>query len=98
MTTSGRSESIQSFFDEFVNSKTMLNEFVVQYDKAVASRRAVEEDEDFKTMNSKALLSSVHLIEAKAGACYTNKIFEIFKKEWIDATCNPTHVTLIKGT
>nr|KAJ0213115.1 hypothetical protein LSAT_V11C400158530 [Lactuca sativa] len=54
MTTSGRSESIQSFFDEFVNSKTMLNEFVVQYDKAVASRRAVEEDEDFKTMNSKA--------------------------------------------
>ncbi|PWA73743.1 protein FAR1-RELATED SEQUENCE 5 [Artemisia annua] len=34
MTTSGRSESIHSFFDGFVNAKTMLNEFVVQYDKA----------------------------------------------------------------
>nr|GEU69652.1 protein FAR1-related sequence 5-like [Tanacetum cinerariifolium] len=34
MTTSGRSESIHLFFDGFVNAKTMLNEFVVQYDKA----------------------------------------------------------------
>ena len=37
MTTSGRSESIHSFFDGFVNAKTMLNEFVVQYDKVVSS-------------------------------------------------------------
>ncbi|KAL7584490.1 protein FAR1-RELATED SEQUENCE 5-like [Lactuca sativa] len=66
MTTSGRSESIHSFFDGFVNSKTMLNEFVVQYDKAIESRRSVEEDEDFKTMNSKPILSSIHPIEAKA--------------------------------
>ncbi|KAK2979932.1 hypothetical protein RJ640_007075 [Escallonia rubra] len=29
MTTSGRSESIHSYFDGFVNSSTMLNEFVV---------------------------------------------------------------------
>ncbi|CAI9294924.1 unnamed protein product [Lactuca saligna] len=93
MTTCGQSESIHSFFfDEFVNSKTMLNEFVVQYDKAVASRRAVEEDEDFKTMNSKAVLSSVHPIEAKSGDCYTRKIFEDLKK-W-----NLTHETLSKCT
>ncbi|KAK1425976.1 hypothetical protein QVD17_14643 [Tagetes erecta] len=44
----------------------MLNEFVIQYDKAVTARRAAEEDEDFKTMNSKPILSSVSLIEAKA--------------------------------
>ncbi|XP_052621639.1 protein FAR1-RELATED SEQUENCE 5-like [Lactuca sativa] len=37
MTTTGRSESINSFFDGYVNSRTMLNEFVVQYDKAVES-------------------------------------------------------------
>nr|KAJ0224579.1 hypothetical protein LSAT_V11C100000940 [Lactuca sativa] len=49
----------------FFNSRTMLNEFVVQYDKAVESRRADKEDEDFKTMNSRPVLSSVHLIEAK---------------------------------
>nr|KAJ0205697.1 hypothetical protein LSAT_V11C500283850 [Lactuca sativa] len=89
MTTSGRSESINSFLMDF----TMLNAFVLQYDKAVESRRATEEDEDFKTMNSRAVLSSVHPIEAKAGECYTRNVFEIFKKEWIEATSNLTHET-----
>ncbi|KAI3514158.1 hypothetical protein L1887_12477 [Cichorium endivia] len=98
MTTSGRSESIHSFFDGFVNSKTMLNEFVVQYDKAVESRRAAEEDEDFKTMNSSPILSSVHPIEAKAGQFYTRNMFEVFKKQWIEANCNLTHETLSKNT
>ncbi|KAL4574370.1 hypothetical protein LXL04_021199 [Taraxacum kok-saghyz] len=85
------------FFDGFVNLSTMLNEFVRQYDKAVESRRAAEEDEDFKTMNSRAILSSVHPIEAKAGECYTRKVFEIFKKEWMEATSNLTHDTLSKS-
>ncbi|KAL7612830.1 hypothetical protein Lser_V15G07827 [Lactuca serriola] len=98
MTTSGRSDSIHSFFDGFVNSKTMLNEFVLQYDKAVDSRRAAEEDEDFKTMNSSPILSSVHPIEAKAGQFYTRIFFEVFKKEWIEANCNLTHETLSKTT
>ncbi|XP_052624743.1 protein FAR1-RELATED SEQUENCE 5-like [Lactuca sativa] len=97
MTTSGRSESINSFFDGFVNSITMLNEFVIQYDKAVKSQRAAEEDEDFKTMNSRAVLSSVHPIEAKAGECYTRNIFEIFKKEWMETNNNLTHETLKKS-
>nr|KAJ0191387.1 hypothetical protein LSAT_V11C800445480 [Lactuca sativa] len=52
--------------EQFEATWTMLNELVVQYDKAVESRRAAEEDEDFKTMNSRPVLSSVHPIEAKA--------------------------------
>ncbi|KAK2988326.1 hypothetical protein RJ640_000313 [Escallonia rubra] len=43
----------------------MLNEFVVKYDKAVYNRRYAEEDEDFKTMNSRAVLSSDHPIKKK---------------------------------
>ncbi|GJU04403.1 FAR1-related sequence 5-like protein [Tanacetum coccineum] len=66
MTTSGRSESIHSFFDGFVNSKTMLNDFVVQYDKAVNSRRSAEGDQDFRTLDSKPTLHSNHPIEAMA--------------------------------
>ncbi|XP_023734632.2 protein FAR1-RELATED SEQUENCE 9-like [Lactuca sativa] len=97
MTTSARSESINSFFDGFVNSNTMLNAFVLQYEKAVETRRAAEEDEDFKTMNSRAVLSSVHPIEAKAGECYTRKVFEVFKNEWMEATNNLTHETLSKS-
>ncbi|KAL4583170.1 hypothetical protein LXL04_007736 [Taraxacum kok-saghyz] len=54
----------------------------VQYDKAVDSRRAVEEDEDFKTMNSKAILSSVHPIEAKAEIKYRIGQVNIDKAHW----------------
>ncbi|KAL6524011.1 hypothetical protein OROMI_031106 [Orobanche minor] len=90
-------ESIHSFFDGYVNSNTMLNEFVIQYDKAVDCRRAAEEDEDFKSMNSRPALSSVHPIEAKAGRRYTRKIFELFQKEWKEATNNLTHDTLSKS-
>ncbi|XP_022000639.1 protein FAR1-RELATED SEQUENCE 5-like [Helianthus annuus] len=96
MTSSGRSESIHSFFYGYINSKTMLNEFVIQYDKVVEARRAAEEDEDFKTMNSKPVLSSVNLIEAKASSCYTRKLFDVFKKEWVEATFNLTHDTISK--
>ncbi|GJY62430.1 FAR1-related sequence 5-like protein [Tanacetum coccineum] len=82
MTTSGRSESIHSFFDGFVNSKTMLNDFVVQYDKAVNARRSAEGDQDFRTLDSKPTLHSNHPIKAMAAKCYTQNIYEIFKKEW----------------
>ncbi|GJZ11713.1 copia protein [Tanacetum coccineum] len=50
---------------------------------AVEARRAAEEDEDFRTMNSLPVLSSINPIKAKAGASYTRKMFEVFKKEWI---------------
>ncbi|KAK2989347.1 hypothetical protein RJ640_013528 [Escallonia rubra] len=54
-----------------------------------------KEDEDFKTMNSRAVLSSDHPIEARAGACYTRSLFEIFKKEW-NASVSYLHITLSK--
>ncbi|XP_023765091.1 protein FAR1-RELATED SEQUENCE 12-like [Lactuca sativa] len=41
---------------------------------------------------------SIQLIEAKAGECYTRKNFEIFQKEWIQATSNLTHETISKCT
>ncbi|GJY63659.1 FAR1-related sequence 5-like protein [Tanacetum coccineum] len=76
----------------------MLNEFVIQYDKAVEARRAAKEDEDFKTMNSLPVLSSINPIEAKAGASYTRKMFEVFKKEWVQETNNLTHESLSKNS
>ncbi|XP_076921248.1 protein FAR1-RELATED SEQUENCE 5-like [Bidens hawaiensis] len=97
MTSSGRSESIHSFFDGFVNSNTVLNEFLIQYDKAVACRRGSEDDEDFRTIDSKPNLSSVNMIEKKAGQRYTRKFFDVFKKEWTEATLNLTHVMISKN-
>ncbi|KAK2965697.1 hypothetical protein RJ640_022224 [Escallonia rubra] len=54
-----------------------------------------EEDEDFKTMDSIAVLSSDHPIEARAGGCYTRRLFEIFKKER-NASVSCLHITLSK--
>ncbi|KAK2981640.1 hypothetical protein RJ640_000206 [Escallonia rubra] len=51
----------------------------------------------FKTMNSRAVLSSDHPIEARVGECYTRSVFEIFKKEW-NASVSCSHITLSKET
>nr|KAJ0202100.1 hypothetical protein LSAT_V11C600332560 [Lactuca sativa] len=73
---------------------TMLNEFFIQYDKAVESRRAVEEDEDFKTTNSRLCIQ----LKQNTCDCYTIKMFNVFKKEWTEATTNLTHETPRKNT
>nr|GEW37212.1 hypothetical protein [Tanacetum cinerariifolium] len=61
-----------------VRKATMLNEFVIQFDKAVDTRRAAEKDEDFKTMNSRPVLSSIHPIEAKADVTCSCAMFETY--------------------
>ncbi|XP_039137519.1 protein FAR1-RELATED SEQUENCE 5-like [Dioscorea cayenensis subsp. rotundata] len=81
MTTTQRSESINSFFDGFVNAQTALDEFVVQYDKALLARRNAEENEDFKTLNSVPNYHTSHPIERHAGEVYTRVVFNIFQVE-----------------
>lgn len=49
MTSTQRSESINSFFDGFVHALTPLNEFVTQYENVLVSCRQAEKEEDLKT-------------------------------------------------
>uniref|UniRef100_A0A7N0UW14 SWIM-type domain-containing protein n=1 Tax=Kalanchoe fedtschenkoi TaxID=63787 RepID=A0A7N0UW14_KALFE len=95
MTTSGRSESIHSFFDGYVNGNTPLSEFVTQYDRAVESRRKSEENEDFRTMNSLPVLITEHGIEEDAGKIYTRKMFELFQTQWL-ASFSLDHIKPVK--
>ncbi|XP_039138738.1 protein FAR1-RELATED SEQUENCE 5-like [Dioscorea cayenensis subsp. rotundata] len=81
MTSTQRSKSINSFFDGFVNSQTPLDEFVMQYDKALCARRNDEENEDFKTLNSMPNFHTGHPIERHAGEVYTRAVFNIFQEE-----------------
>ncbi|KAL6544224.1 hypothetical protein OROGR_010721 [Orobanche gracilis] len=83
--TSQRAESINAFFDTYVHASTPLHEFVVQYDKALASRRKAEEDEDFKSLDSKPVPTLKWPLEEQAGRCYTPALFTIFKQEMKDA-------------
>ncbi|CAI9295625.1 unnamed protein product [Lactuca saligna] len=94
-----RYSDFQEVHRKWVNSET-IEQFEATWEDMllVESRRAAEEDEDFKTMNSRPVLSSLHPIEAKAGQFYTRKMFDIFKKEWIETITNLTHETLTKTT
>ncbi|XP_077252987.1 protein FAR1-RELATED SEQUENCE 5-like [Tasmannia lanceolata] len=81
MTSSQRSESINSFFDGYVNQNTSLVEFLSQYDKALVERRKAESEEDFKSKNTIAKLNTTSPLERKAGEFYTKKMFTIFQDE-----------------
>ena len=77
--TSQRSESINSFFDGFVNANTKLVEFVHQYDKVVAARRSSESQQDFRGLNSVPNCTS-NPYEIQVSKLYTPKIFQCSKK------------------
>ena len=42
MATSRRSESMNAYFDVYVNSHTLISAFVEQFDKALADHRTAE--------------------------------------------------------
>ncbi|WOL00563.1 protein FAR1-RELATED SEQUENCE 6 [Canna indica] len=60
MSTTQRSESMNAFFDEYVNSKTSLRQFVEQYDNALRSKVEKENKADFDSLNSSYQLMTSH--------------------------------------
>ena len=64
MRTTQRSESINSFFDGYVNRNTSLREFAGQYFAAVQARARAEEDEDASSRRNTYELVSTYSYEA----------------------------------
>ncbi|XP_077225015.1 protein FAR1-RELATED SEQUENCE 5-like [Tasmannia lanceolata] len=81
MTSSQRSESINAYFDGFVNQKTSLHDFLEQYEKALVDHHRKETEEDFKSKNSKATMIILSPLENEAGKYYTRAIFGLFQAE-----------------
>ncbi|XP_077230107.1 protein FAR1-RELATED SEQUENCE 5-like [Tasmannia lanceolata] len=103
MTSSARSESINAFFDGFVNQSTTLQEFVVQYEKALVDRRRKEAEEDWRTKSSHGILKTKSTLEADVAKCYTRKFFDLFQLEflasidcWEEMECENGNVTEYK--
>ncbi|KAL6558720.1 hypothetical protein OROMI_019070 [Orobanche minor] len=82
MKASSRSESMNAYFDGYVNSMTPLSEFIKQYDKAVLDRREKEEKEDLITMRTHPDITNLLPLEAHAAKIYTRNVFEGFTKEF----------------
>ncbi|KAK1265293.1 Protein FAR1-RELATED SEQUENCE 5 [Acorus gramineus] len=75
MSTIQRSESINAFFDDYVNSKTTLKQFVEQYDNALKSKIEKEEKADFHSTNSIIPLLTKFYFKKQFQEAYTHDIF-----------------------
>ncbi|KAL5997537.1 hypothetical protein ACLOJK_008467 [Asimina triloba] len=81
MRTTGRSESMNAFFDGFVTHNSILINFANGYEKALERRREAEEETDFHCSNRRPVLKTRHNIEAQMTNFFTLNIFIIFQKE-----------------
>ena len=76
MSTTQRSESMNAFFDGYVNSKTTLKQFVEQYDNALRSKAEKETKADFKSRDRLYDCLTVYEFEKQFRVAYTNAKFK----------------------
>ena len=81
MSTTQCNESMNSFFDGYVNSKTTLKQFVEQYDNALASKVEKENQEEFNSYNSMYPCITDYEMEKQIQSLYTNSKFKEFQQE-----------------
>lgn len=81
MSTTQRSESMNSFFDGYINSKTTLRQFVEQYDYALRDKIEKENYADFQSFNTCIPCITHFEIEKQFQAAYTTDKFKEFHKE-----------------
>ncbi|XP_042962556.1 protein FAR1-RELATED SEQUENCE 5-like [Carya illinoinensis] len=76
MSSTQRSEGMNAFFDDDVNSKTTLKQFVDQYDNAL--RRKIENElaVDFSSFHTQIPCITFYGIERQFQAAYTNEKFK----------------------
>jgi hypothetical protein len=81
MSTTQRSESINSFFDKYVGKKTALKEFVEKYKVALEDREEAEKQADFNTWHKEPVLKTPSPFEKQMSVIYTHEIFKKFQAE-----------------
>lgn len=84
MSITQRSDSMNSYFDGYVNASTTLQLFVKQYEKALESRYEKEVKADYDTLNSAPMLKTPSPMEKQAAAGYTRKLFMKFQEELVE--------------
>ncbi|XP_026386411.1 protein FAR1-RELATED SEQUENCE 6-like isoform X1 [Papaver somniferum] len=76
-----RNESMRSFFDDHVKSKTSFKQFVKRYEDALRSNVEKEIHEDFKCFSSSVNCVTHYDMEKQAQAVYTISKFKEFQNE-----------------
>lgn len=90
MSTSQRSESVNSFFDKYIHKKITLKEFLRQYGVILQNRYEEESVADFDTCHKQPALKSPSPWEKQMATTYTHTIFKKFQVEVLGVVaCHP---------
>ncbi|XP_034213032.1 protein FAR1-RELATED SEQUENCE 5-like [Prunus dulcis] len=81
MSSSQRAESCYSFFKQYINRKNTLMEFIVCFERALASQRHKELMADHVDNNEKPPLPFQTPMQHQMGCIYTREILEMFERE-----------------
>ncbi|KAH9760448.1 protein FAR1-RELATED SEQUENCE [Citrus sinensis] len=81
MSTTQRSESMNAFFDGYVNSKTTLKQFVEKYEKAMESKIEKEWQTDARCFSQRMPCRTSFAMEKQVEAVYTISKFQEFQQE-----------------
>nr|XP_017227596.1 PREDICTED: protein FAR1-RELATED SEQUENCE 5-like [Daucus carota subsp. sativus] len=84
MSTTQRSESMNAFFDGYVNAKTSLREFVEKYDNALKDKVEKEVNADTRSLSTTIPCVTPHAMEKQFQENYTNDKFKEFQKEIVN--------------
>ncbi|XP_057491892.1 protein FAR1-RELATED SEQUENCE 5-like [Actinidia eriantha] len=84
MSITQQSDSMNSYFDGYINASTTLQLFVKQYEKALESRYEKEVKADYDTLNAAPVLKTPSPMEKQAAAAYTRKLFMKFQEELVE--------------
>ncbi|KAF5453291.1 hypothetical protein F2P56_028203 [Juglans regia] len=87
MSMTQRSESMNTFFDEYVHSGTTLKKFIDQFDNALRKKAEVEIMADFNSSNQTIPCVSHFSIEKQFQKLYTNAKFKEVQRELIGLMC-----------
>ncbi|XP_020586984.1 protein FAR1-RELATED SEQUENCE 6-like isoform X1 [Phalaenopsis equestris] len=81
MSTTQRRQSISSYFDDYVNSKTSLQEFINLYETALEDNYEKEAQANFESFHGSRYLLTQFPMEEKLSKLYTSNMFQKFQEE-----------------
>lgn len=88
MSSTQRSEGMNSYFKGYVNINTTLNLFCEKYGMAVCKRIEEEEQDCFKAVNRRSRINQHHPFEHVFELLYTRSKFVEFREEVMDMSYN----------
>ncbi|PRQ30067.1 putative transcription factor FAR family [Rosa chinensis] len=90
MSTTQRSESINCFFDKYMQRRTTLKEFFEQYNTILREKYEEEAKADFETWHKQPALKSPSPFGKQMATMYTHAIFKKFQVEVLGVVaCHP---------